>query len=62
MNVEMKNIMELSRAMRKTILEMSLNCGQSAHIGGGLSIVDILASLYEGVGDFNVNEKKIGLF
>lgn len=58
MNVEIENIKELSRKMRKTILEMSLNCGQSAHIGGGLSIVDILSTLYEGVGDFTVNEKK----
>lgn len=32
--------------MRKTILEVSLNCGEPAHIGGALSITDIMAALY----------------
>ena len=27
----------------RTILQMSFNCGQPSHIGGALSIVDILA-------------------
>jgi|TARA_B110000483_G_scaffold242859_1_gene330120 transketolase len=56
MNSAIKSIIDLSSKMRKVILEMSLNCGQSAHIGGGLSIVDILASLYEGVGGFSINK------
>lgn len=32
--------------MRKLLLEVSLNCGEAAHIGGGLSIIDIMATLY----------------
>ena len=32
--------------MRKSVLELSLNCGEASHIGGGLSIVDIMATLY----------------
>ena len=42
--------------MRKTILEVSLNCGEPSHIGGALSIVDVMAVLY---GDkLNLNLKK----
>ena len=40
--------------MRKTILEVCLNCGQPAHIGGALSIVDILAVLYGRVSNFDI--------
>lgn len=58
MSKGINNILELSSKMRKVILEMSLNCGQSAHIGGGLSMVDILATLYEGIGGFSVSEVK----
>ena len=35
--------------MRKIILETSFKCGAPAHIGGALSIVDILACLYQNV-------------
>ena len=36
--------------MRKNILEMAfLGNGKSSHIGGGLSIVDIVATLYFGI-------------
>ena len=58
MRDNINDIISLSNRMRKVILEMSLNCGQSAHIGGGLSIVDILASLYEGIGEFSVKVPK----
>ena len=33
--------------MRKIILETSFKCGAPAHIGGALSIVEILACLYQ---------------
>lgn len=32
--------------MRENVLKMAFNCGGSAHLGGGLSLVDILAVLY----------------
>ena len=48
------NTTHLAYQMRKTILEVSLNCGQPAHIGGALSIVDILAVLYGRVSNFDI--------
>ena len=57
--INQKKITELKKIsvkMRKVILETSLNCGGPAHIGGALSIVDILAVLY---GDLmKINLKK----
>ena len=35
--------------MRQAILEASYKCGESAHLGGALSMVEILACLYQGV-------------
>ena len=37
---------QLAFRMRKTALKMAYECGVAAHIGGGLSIIDILATLY----------------
>ena len=37
---------ELSINVRKLILEVGLNCGSPAHLGGAFSIVDILSALY----------------
>ena len=37
---------ELSINVRKLILEVGLNCGSPAHLGGAFSIVDILSTLY----------------
>lgn len=36
----------MARFMRRKILEASLACNLSAHLGGGLSIVEITATLY----------------
>ena len=44
-----KQILQKSTQMRKIILETSFKCGAPAHIGGALSIVDILACLYQNV-------------
>lgn len=41
-----KKIETLAQKMRKTALKMAYECGEPAHIGGGLSIIDILATLY----------------
>jgi transketolase len=35
--------------MRKAALKMAFDCGSNAHLGGGLSIIDILAALYGNV-------------
>lgn len=43
-----KQTIELSRAIRKLTLEMILNA-KASHIGGALSMVDLLAVLYSGV-------------
>ena len=51
MNKEVINkIEQMTKSMRKNILDMSLEAGaESSHFGGGLSIVDITATLYGGV-------------
>jgi transketolase len=46
----------LAKKMRKILLETSYNCGVATHIGGGLSIVDILAVLYGDI--LKINLKK----
>ena len=43
--------------MRKTALKMALDCGGSAHLGGGLSCVDILTVLYGEI--MNCREKDL---
>jgi transketolase len=45
----------LALKMRKKILEISLACNNSAHLGGGLSLVEILATLYGSVMKYDVN-------
>ena len=44
-NVILK-LQKFSNKMRKIILEVSFNCGEASHIGGALSIVDIMSVLY----------------
>ncbi len=41
-----EEIISMSKYMRKKILDISYSCNLSAHIGGGLSMVDIMATLY----------------
>src|SRR5690349_23624171 len=43
--VEQK-IAGMARTMRRKILDISKSCNTSAHIGGGLSMVEITATLY----------------
>jgi transketolase len=47
MNIQ--RIEEMATRMRRIILDISHSCDHSAHIGGGLSIVDIMATLYGAV-------------
>jgi len=44
--MEILNIKKIAKTMRKDILEISYLCNLSAHIGGGLSMVEIMAVLY----------------
>ena len=57
-NNKIQKLEKLATNMRKAILDVSLNCGEAAHIGGGLSIVDILATLYGDI--LNLDLKKPG--
>ena len=51
-----KNIENMAKSMRKNILDMALTAGAgSSHIGGGLSIVDITATLYGSIMNLNPN-------
>ncbi len=52
-NNQIDKIIDLAKKMRKSVLEFSLNCSESAHIGGALSIVDIMATLYGNVLSLN---------
>ncbi|MDG1109908.1 MAG: transketolase [Burkholderiaceae bacterium] len=44
--MELTEIQIMAKTMRHKILEISHACNQSAHLGGGLSMVEIMAVLY----------------
>ena len=44
--------------MRTTMIEMGYACGTSAHFGGGLSMVEILATLYGSVLNYKVDDTR----
>ena len=53
-NFSIKNIKELSKNIRKNILDMSLEAGaSSSHFGGSLSTVEILSTLYHSIMKFD---------
>lgn len=43
---EVEHLNKLAQKMRIIALEMSLNCGEPTHLGGALSIIDIMSVLY----------------
>lgn len=47
--MEVIKIQTFARDMRKKILDVSYSCNKSVHIGGALSMVEILATLYSSV-------------
>ena len=50
------NLKELSRSLRLRALEMALESGKNgAHLGGGLSTIEIMATLYGEVMHFDIN-------
>ena len=57
-NVDIKKIEGISHAMRRKIIDVSFSCGTSAHIGGGLSMVDLLATLYGSILNFKVTDPR----
>jgi len=49
-------VKEFANNMRRNILDVAYSCNVSAHIGGALSMVDILATLYGKVLNYNIND------
>ena len=47
--MEERKITEMAAVMRRKILDVSHHCNMSAHLGGGLSMVEITATLYGSV-------------
>ena len=52
--MDVQRIEDMATKMRRMILDMSHSCDRSAHIGGGLSAVDITATLYGAVLKFDI--------
>jgi len=44
--MELSEIQAMAKTMRKKILDISYACNLSTHLGGGLSMVDLMATLY----------------
>jgi len=55
--MEIRKIQMAAMSMRKNALKMAFECGSNAHLGGGLSLIDILAVLYGDV--MNCTDKTI---
>ena len=47
--MDLKKIKGMAKRMRRKILDVTYSCNSSAHIGGALSMVDIMATLYGSV-------------
>ena len=52
MNVN--KVKDMAKHMRRKILDVTYSCNLSAHIGGALSMVDIMATLYSSVLRYNI--------
>ena len=59
MSTEIDRLADLALNMRKRMLKISLTCGQSTHLGGGLSLVEIIATLYGEILNVNPNEPEL---
>ena len=58
-STEIKKIKNFSLNVRKNILEMAVSAGaSSAHFGGALSIIEVLAVLYEEILDIDLKNPK----
>jgi transketolase len=56
--MELIDIQSMAKTMRHKILEISHNCNLSAHLGGGLSMVELMAVLYGRVLRFKVGQPR----
>lgn len=54
-NARLEKIRHFAKTMRRHILEVSFSCNKSVHIGGALSMTDILATLYADILRFDVS-------
>lgn len=56
--IDVYEVEQMAARMRKRILEMSLRCEGPTHLGGGLSIVEIMATLYGGHMNFDASNPR----
>lgn len=54
-NIDQVYLHDLSRKMREISLEMSFKCGEASHLGGALSIIEIMAVIFGKVLDAKKN-------
>ena len=58
---KIKKIEAMAKRMRKKVLDMALSAGaSSSHFGGGLSIVDITATLYGAIMKLDQKNRRHG--
>lgn len=50
---DLEALTAMARRMRRKMLDVSHHCGQNAHLGGGLSMVELMATLYGAVLHFD---------
>lgn len=50
------NLIQSAGNVRKRILDMAYKCGKPAHIGGSLSMVEMLIVLYKNVMKYDIND------
>jgi transketolase len=56
--MDLDRISDTARFMRTKILEVSHQCNLSAHLGGGLSMVEVMAALYTGTMRFRPEDPR----
>lgn len=55
-NTQLNSLIKYSDTIRKKIIQTAFNCGESVHIGGALSMVDILSVLYSRVLNYDIDD------
>jgi transketolase len=53
--MDVQKIEKMAKRMRRNILDVSHTCNKSAHLGGGLSIIEITATLYGAILRYDKN-------
>jgi len=54
----LKELQDLSYDVRKVMIDMGYKCGTSAHFGGGLSMVECLATLYNNILSYDLKDTR----